>query len=260
MPFYNKLDLIVEKVEEGSYSFTGKLEVINTSTVRITEIPPILTLSTYRDVLDELEENGKIQSYIDKSSESINLEVKLKRADLSNYTEEQLIDLLKLKKVHKERIVAVDFDNTKVLQFSSPQEVVQKFVDWRLSWFEIRYQNLRDKELKYAEYLDCVMRCVEGEGKIKPLTQLISSKPTREKIIERITQLIDVKFNDPQEVISKICSISIDKWTEEVHQDLVKKLEESLDKIDYYEEMINDPEKRKKQYIQELTELKRERF
>ena len=70
----------------GSYSqdpenpkkwiITGKLEIVNTTTIRISELPPSMTYEKYEDILDRLVESKLISSYDDNCKDNINYTIR----------------------------------------------------------------------------------------------------------------------------------------------------------------------------------------
>ena len=74
----------------------GKYEVKNTTTVKITELPPSMTYEKYEEILEDLLEKKKIVSYDNNCKNGIDYTIKFTREDLATYDEEKLIKLLKL--------------------------------------------------------------------------------------------------------------------------------------------------------------------
>ena len=97
IPSYDYLDVDVKPVpgNPNSWEFTGKVDIVNTSTAVVTELPPDLTLSKFRERLAVMEEEGKISDFTDKSTKTINVEIKFKRGILKDYTVEKLVKFLK---------------------------------------------------------------------------------------------------------------------------------------------------------------------
>ena len=96
-------------------------EIVNTSTVHISELPPNHTYESYEKLLDKLEEKGIIVSYDDNSSDKIDYTLKFQRATLKDLIEkDKLENTLGLVGHETENLTTIDenqgvkvFDNVK---------------------------------------------------------------------------------------------------------------------------------------------------
>jgi len=97
MPFYERYncDIIRDHSNHNKYHIRGKLSIINTTTVHISEIPPSMSINTVVERLIALEENKKIVSFTDATSDKVDITVKMSRSELKKYTEDGLINLFK---------------------------------------------------------------------------------------------------------------------------------------------------------------------
>jgi hypothetical protein len=80
---------------------------VNTTTVKITELPPSLTYEKY-DILDKLVENNDIVSYDDNCKDNISYTIKFTRASLEKYDNEKIVKLLKLEEASTEIFSTLD--------------------------------------------------------------------------------------------------------------------------------------------------------
>jgi len=118
-----------------SWTIHGKLEVKNTSTVEITEIPPSWTYEQYESFLDDLIEKGKIVSYDDHSAETPHYIVKMVRQKLAFYQEKGLLEhLFKMQEGEGENFTTLD-ESGKLKIFNTAQEIVEYFVKFRLGFY-----------------------------------------------------------------------------------------------------------------------------
>ena len=81
----------------NTWKISGSYEVLNTNTVKVTEIPPNFTYERYEEHLNNLVEKRIINSYEDNSSDKIEYILKFQRAILKQYiTKNKLDNLLKI--------------------------------------------------------------------------------------------------------------------------------------------------------------------
>ena len=128
----------------------GKFQRVNTSTIRITELPPSLTYEKYEEILDELCEKKKIVSYDDNCADNVDFTIKFTRSDLESLDDEKIVKLLKLEEAETEAFSTLD-ENGKLKIFNSASDIIKYFVEFRLNYYHKRKAFLLDrmnKELK----------------------------------------------------------------------------------------------------------------
>jgi len=115
----------------------GCIEITNTSTVKITELPPSLTYEKYEAILDKLVEDKIIQSYDDNCKDSTNYTIKFTRESLASLDEEKLIKLLKLEETETEIFTTLDeFGKLKI--FENAEDIITYFVNFRMTYYHKR--------------------------------------------------------------------------------------------------------------------------
>ena len=128
--------------EPGSWTFHGKYEVKNSTTVEITEIPPSFTYEKYEALLDGLVEKGILHSYDDHSSDRVHYVLKFPRANLQDIIKkEKLGDTLKMKEREGENLTTLD-ENAALKIFKTPEEIIRYFVEFRLGYYSKRKAKL----------------------------------------------------------------------------------------------------------------------
>lgn len=116
---------------------TGCLEVVNTTTIRITELPVGVYLDPYRATLDKLVDSGFIKDYEDSSTEeSFDFKITCPRAT-TVLDEDVLLQKFKLISRDTENLTLWDPDGC-LKKYDTPEAVVQAFVDWRVGKYEVR--------------------------------------------------------------------------------------------------------------------------
>jgi len=253
-PKYDYLDLDISNIEGNIWELKGKANILDTSTVRVTELPPDLTLESFKERLNTFEDEDSIYSYTDKSTDKINVEIKFKRGSLKDWDEEKVIDFLKLKQRKTERIVVIDWNGKSIKQYETAEKVIEDFVPWRLTFYVKRYEKLiaDDKyELKYWQSLE---ECFN-----KKLSERVIKLPNK-KALEEEVKVITAKIGPDENQIDKIVNLSTYKWAKDYLNEVQSKINELETNIKQNTIILNDPEKIKDVYRNELLELKKAKF
>jgi DNA topoisomerase-2 len=115
---------------------------VNTTTIKVTDLPPSITFEKYEEYLDSLCDKKTIVDYDNNSSSSINYTLKLTRADLKDMTDSgKLEQMLKVNGSETENIVTLD-ENGKLRVFECAEDIVPYFCKYRLTWYEKRKKYL----------------------------------------------------------------------------------------------------------------------
>jgi DNA topoisomerase-2 len=137
-------EFIQDSENNKRWVIRGKFEKINTSTVKLYELPPSMTYEKYEEILDRLVDNKEIVSYEDNCKDNIDYTIKFTRADLEGYDNEKLIKLLKLEESSTEIYSTLD-EHGKLLIFESTEQIIKYFVNFRLNYYKKRKEYLLDK-------------------------------------------------------------------------------------------------------------------
>ena len=185
--FYGDIEQVVGT--HKSWSFRGKWEIKNTTTVEITEIPPSFTYEKYESHLDALVERGILASYDDNSNERVHYVLKFSRSVLAEWIKkDKLGDLLKMRDGEGENLTTID-ENGKLKVFERAEEIVDYFVKFRLEYYTKRKTRL----------------LVELDNEIQILT---ARARFVKAVIEKEIDVMNVKKVD---VMKSISSIGINK-------------------------------------------------
>jgi DNA topoisomerase-2 len=142
VPWFNGFSGDVERVEEtGQVVVTGALEVVNTTTIKITELPVGVYLDQYKEFLNKLEDSGFIKDYEDRSTEEgFDFTINAPRSTTA-LDEEVLYQKFKLISRDTENFTL--WNEKGVLErFDTAEDIVERFVVWRLARYEDRRQKL----------------------------------------------------------------------------------------------------------------------
>lgn len=222
----------------------GKFDRVNTSTVKISELPPSMTYEKYEEILDKLVENKDIVSYDDNCKDNIDYTIKFTRSDLEKLDDEKLIRLLKLEESSTEIYSTLD-ENGKLKIFDSTYDIIKYFVDFRLKYYHKRKQFMLDKmnhELKILSNRGKFIKAIL-DGKIK-----INNVPKAE-IITQIESIGLDKIDDSYDYLLRMPIYSLTK-------ELFDKLKEDFSnkKLEIKKLEETDP---KDMYLSDLDELKK---
>ena len=158
----------------------GKFQRVNTSTIRITELPPSLTYEKYEEILDDLCDKKKIVSYDDNCADNVDFTVKFTRSELEKIDDEKLVKLLKLEEAETEAFSTLD-ENGKLRIFDNVADIIKYFVEFRLNYYHKRKAFLLDRMNKDLKLLSNRGRFIKAilDEKIKinnvPKLEIINS-------------------------------------------------------------------------------------
>ena len=138
---------------EGEYTLTGQTKL------EITEVPIGFNRETYVQILDRLEDTGKIVSYTDKCDKTgFNFDVTLKRG--KKMKDHQIVSLFKLKKKINENITVIDHEG-KLKVYDTPIGIIKDFCDYRIGKYEERYEYLVEEGTTRLGTIQSKVRFIE---------------------------------------------------------------------------------------------------
>lgn len=156
----------------------GKFEKVNTTTIKITELPPSITYEKYEEILDKLIDDKHIVSYDDNCKDNVNYTIKFTRYDLEKLNDDGIIKLLKLEESETENFTTLD-EFGKLKLFDKVEDILSYFVDFRLTY----YQKRKDFMLNKMNY---DLKMIGNRGKFIKLVLdnkiIINNKPKTEII------------------------------------------------------------------------------
>jgi DNA gyrase/topoisomerase IV subunit A len=248
-PSFDYLNTRVRSLGDNAYEFTGAITIESVTTVRITELPPDLSLERFKARLNQMEDDGVIQSYVDRSTKLINIEVRFKRGVIDNWGETDALNFFKLRSKSTQRLVVLDFNNTSIRQYDSAADLISAFVAWRIQWFATRYTQLRNNLLSELNFACGIQACLKGG-----LPKWLPTAQNKADVEDRVRKLtVGIALTDDQ--IERIVSLPSYRWA----RDSLAKVEaEILDlgnRIVEYETILADPQKIRAIYKSEVQAL-----
>lgn len=122
----------------NTWKISGSFNVVNSTTVVVTEIPPAFTYEKYEELLNSLVDKKIIVDYEDNSSDKIEYVIKFQRSVLKDYLSKSKLDsLLKIHSQETENLTTID-ENGNLKIFNRVEDIVTHFVDVRLLYYDKR--------------------------------------------------------------------------------------------------------------------------
>lgn len=193
IPFYNGFKGTIEQGENSTqWLIKGVMKVIGINKVEISEVPIGYDLKSYIDVLDKLEDDKVIQGYRDKSeNDNFSFEVTVPSKFLKEWSQEELMNKLKLIKKVSENYTCID-ENNKIVVYESIQQIIDHYIEVKLKSLDARKEHLKSKledEIRYdySKYLFIKM-IVENS--------LVVAKRKKDDIVKDLDKVQDILTKD----------------------------------------------------------------
>jgi DNA topoisomerase-2 len=218
-PSYNGFNgnIVQDPDNPSKFSIQGVFKRLNTTTIRITELPIGYQLEAYLKVLDKLVEDKVIKSYTDNSDRDVfDFKLTTTRGFLIANSDEQLLSIFKLEKKVTENYTCFD-EHNRVVEFESPEEIMDKYIEKRLEYYGLRKADL----IKVHNHkLDVAL------SRIQFVKDIISDKITiikvpRSKIISTLKTL---KYTEIDGNYNYLLSMPIHSLTNETIKELTSKV------------------------------------
>lgn len=210
-----------------SWLIKGKYDIKNMSTVEITEVPPSFTYEKYEALLEGLVEKGTLHTYDDHTSGKIHYVLKFPRQTLADLIKKnKLEDVLKMQERETENYTTLD-ENGKLKVFDTISEMVNYFVNFRLSYYDKRKTRLLVDLQRELDILEARSKFVDAVIK----GRIVVANEKRPDLIKSIEKEGIQKQDDSYEFL---LGMPIWTLTNEKFVDLQKKVDlkqKELDKI-----------------------------
>ena len=237
-------DYIRDAENHKKWYIRGKFQIVNTSTIKVSELPPSMTYEKYEEILDKLVEDKQIVSYDDNCKDNIDYTIKFNRDILATLTEEKLTKILKLEETETEIFSTLD-ENGVLKIFETDREIVDYFVNFRLAYYIKRKDYQLDKlryELKVLANRGRFIKFIlDGKLEVK--------NKAKEMLIYEITKLGLEQIEDSYDYLLRMPIWSLTK-------ELFDKLKDDYrsKKTDVEALLLVEP---RDMYLTDLSELKK---
>jgi len=224
LPFYKGFKGSIKKIDDSSFEIWGKLDRVDQTTIKITELPVGYDRNYYASILDKLEDEKIINSYTDLSTgEIFEFQIKASR-EFIKQSDYELYDNLKLIDRITENYTCND-ENMKIRQFGSVIEILDEYIKIRLEYYDKRKSYLLNQlknnlTLLYSKYI-FIKNVVEEKI-------VIHNKPT-EQIEKKLETFNEIKKIDNN--YDYLLRLPINSLTKEKYIKLKEEIQEIGNKI-----------------------------
>lgn len=239
----------VEKREDDKYTFFGRAEVIDASTVRITGLPPTKKLESFVEKLIEMEQAGTIRNYVDDSTGTVDITIKLPRGQCHGWTEMDVCEFFKLDTKVAQALIVLG-ENGKVKIYNNTAELIEDFVQFRFKYYIKRYEKRLADALARVRFKILIQSCFEND-----MISKIKGFKNRAEVVDFVTSL-NTEIEATDENIQSIVNFPSYRWTQEALTEIEAEIAATLEEIDQYEDMLANHDKIKAVYREEVLELK----
>ena len=254
IPHYDRYDITVKALGTNQWEFTGQAKIVDTSTVQITELPPGIAIDAFRRHLIEMEETDQIQGFTDRSTETINITVKMKRGSVAQWTERTAIDTFKLRERVTERIVVIDWEGAAIRTYPNAETLIEDFAAWRLGWYTTRFEHNHQRDLYELTFWLAVKALFESQF-AKRLGGFKDRASLQADVAATVTKRTKLVLDDVQ--LDRIVNLPTYRWNKEYAQDVDLTIDRLRAAIEEYKAILASPERLRLEYLNELDHLKK---
>lgn len=223
---------------------TGKITRVNTTTIKITELPPSMTFEKYESILDELVDKKVINSYDNNCRDNIDYTIKMSRDTLSSSTDAEIIKMLKLEEYKTEIFITLDeFGKLKI--FESAEEIVHYFTNFRILFYDERKKKQLQQLNKQILFLSNRARFLKAI-----IEKKLEIRNVQKQII--VDNLEKLKFDKIDGNFDYLLRMPIYSLTKELYEKILQELEEAKLELEKTEAL-----QAKDMYLTDLQDLKR---
>ena len=233
-----------DKENPNKWVAKGIYEIDKTN-VHITELPPDWTFEKYESYLDDLIEKKIIRDYDNNSSSGVDYLLRFKKEILDDLlAKDKLESTLKINSSFSENLTTLD-EKGKLKIFSSVEEIVEYFVDFRLGYYQKRKDYLVEKYGKELKEL-----CF----KAKFIKSIIDKKLVVNNVPKAtiVTWLEENKFEKMNGDYNYLLNLPIYNLTKERYEDLMSRAKVKKEQLEETKSLVP-----KEMYLDDLTELKK---
>lgn len=240
----------VTKLDENKYEFYGTAEVIDASTVKVTGLPPNYSVEKFVEKLIKMGDDGEIRDYDNGSTDTINITIKLPRGTSSKWTEKDVIDYFGLSKKITQILTVLDA-NGRVRVYDNTSDLIKDFVEFRFGYYIKRYEKKVKDCTEEVIYKILIKECFDNDmiGKVK-------SFKNRAELVDFVTKL-NIDIGASEDNIQSIVNYPSYRWTQENYNAVLKDIQDNMDLIDKYNDLLNNKNKIWDIYKEELKELRK---
>ena len=217
----------------------GVIDIVNTTTIKIKDLPIGMYTIKYREVLNSLEDKNIIKSYVDNSTEEATEFVVTVPRETTKKSTEDLLKTFKLLTRTTENLT-VWKENGTIKRFDTVEDLIDWFVQYRLTRYEDRRTNLIRAQEEQKSWFEEQMRFIQLYLK----RSKVWSGMTEQAVVD---ELVASGLNRTDDLLS----IRVRRLTGDSIEDLKKKIEQSTLEINRLNSMTATD-----LYLEDLSQLK----
>jgi DNA gyrase subunit A len=228
----------------NKWVFVGEITRENATQVRVTNLPYGLTHQKFISNLMKFEEveDPIVLDHTDNSQDKYDILIQFKKGTISSMDDDAVMAYLGLVTTVSENLNVIDFDGKRVWA-ATYSDMIEKFCNWRLAWYKVRYERLAkllsEEIQRYLDVLLAIKKNVGGTAR---------QVKSRSELKEILTNLGIV-------YIDYIADLPIYRFTEEEKEKVDEKLTEAEEKMKRYKQLLKSEDERRKVYVEELKEI-----
>jgi DNA topoisomerase-2 len=229
IPWYNKFKGTITKVTEGEYLSHGTYEVINETTIHISELPIGTWTSPYKEYLEELDEK---KDYITGYTSNITDEKVSFTISLKNKLDTDTI-CQKLKLVSKFSTKNMHLYNStgRIHKYDTTNDILKEFYDTRLMMYVKRKEYIINKLQYELDVLQYKIKFIEYILDKK----IIIERQKKENIIQKLVHYkfpqLDTSFRSKDASYDYLTNMYLFSLTEEKIEELKKKIDNKEEEL-----------------------------
>lgn len=235
-------------VERGTdrYSIHGVYELVGANKIHVTELPRGYTCTSYDNHLKRLQDKGVIIDYENNSRmNKFDYMIILKRG--THWDDSQIRKNLKLDTTHTWNLTTVNLSGS-IQDWDKEtgiEDLMECFYQFRLQYI---FQRIKNKCKYYTDLK-------EFQEALKQFCQDIIDNKFSFKGLgdEAFKQILLTSYHVPENHVQQVMNMPVRAFTMEMIAKLNKELQDTLDKLNYYQQVTAQEE-----YINDLTELKKQ--
>jgi DNA topoisomerase-2 len=222
VPWWRGYSGDVARGETGQVTITGKLEKVNTTTIKITELPIAVWEDDYKAFLIDLEDKGIVKNFKSDSSESgWDWSITVPR-EVGYKDEAELYKIFKLTTRQTENFT-VWLPTGKLKNFATAEELCDYFITFRLTKYE-------ERRLAKIKELDEILLDLNERLRFIRFYIANSDKVAKKTKAELTTLLIEEGFT----LIDRLLEIKIYNLTKDQIEKLENDIVEAQKRLDHY--------------------------
>jgi DNA topoisomerase-2 len=228
LPYFNGFKGRILQTSPNTFEIFGTYEIKNTTTILVTELPVGYNLKKYNDILTKLEEDKVIADYTDMSEPKQNkflFEIKVPR-EFTKKDDEYIIDKLKLVRKITENYTCIGINN-EIVEFDSIKEILDKYMEVRLHYYDLRKIHLIEKVKKELMVIGSKFYFVKFilEEKIKVF------KTSKSIIIKQIEDNKDFPFYKVDDSFDYLLRMPIHSFSSDTIDELKKQISNKKEEL-----------------------------